>query len=130
MFFLGMVWLRPLMSCVIRKSVFKVSNQVRHKPGCSATEDGQWLEISDLENRGIHCSTICVTKTKMLISCAVTAQLICAFVFTYAKIRLSYDGACFCFSESQRENQQQMHHPPQFYPGILAEEVNAVRKVS
>ena len=27
---------------------------------------------------------ICVAKTKMLISCAVTAQLICAFVFAYA----------------------------------------------
>ena len=39
----------------------------------------------------------------------------------------------FVFPESQRENQQQMHHPPsQYYPaGILAEEVNAaVRKVS
>ena len=29
----------------------------------------------------------------MLISCAVTAQLICAFVFAYAKIRFSGDEA-------------------------------------
>ena len=36
----------------------------------------------------------------------------------------------FLFSESQRENQQQMQHQTSFYPGILAEEVNAVRKVS
>ena len=34
-----------------------------------------------------------VVKTKALISCAVTVQLICAFVFTYAKSRFSYDTA-------------------------------------
>ena len=28
--------------------------------------------------------TVTVAKTKVLISCAVTAQLICAFVFAYA----------------------------------------------
>ena len=28
------------MSPVVRKSVFGVSDQVRHKPGCTATEDG------------------------------------------------------------------------------------------
>ena len=32
-------------------------------------------------------------KTKALIRCGVTAQLICTFVFTYAKIRLSLDAA-------------------------------------
>ena len=31
--------------------------------------------------------TICEAKTKALISCAGTAQLICAFVFAYAKSR-------------------------------------------
>ena len=30
-------------------------------------------------------------KTKVLISCAITAQLICTFVFTYAKGRFSHD---------------------------------------
>ena len=30
-----------------------VSNLVRHKPGCTATEDGYRLEISDLERREI-----------------------------------------------------------------------------
>ena len=34
-----------------------------------------------------------VAKTKALISCAVTAQLICVFVFAYAKIRFSHDVA-------------------------------------
>ena len=32
-------------------------------------------------------------KTKALIVCAVTAQLICAFVFEYAKSRFSHDVA-------------------------------------
>ena len=31
-------------------------------------------------------------KTKALISCAVTAQLICVFVFTYAKSQFAYDA--------------------------------------
>ena len=37
----------------MRKSVFVVSDQVRHNPGCTATEDSYRLEISDLESRGI-----------------------------------------------------------------------------
>ena len=32
-------------------------------------------------------------KTKVLISCEVSAQLICAFVFAYSKIRFSHDAA-------------------------------------
>ena len=36
------------MSLVLRKPVFGVSDQVRYKAGCTATEDGQRLEISDL----------------------------------------------------------------------------------
>ena len=46
------------------------------------------LEISDLGGRGIY-----VAKTKVLISCTVTAQLICAFVFAYAKSKFSHDAA-------------------------------------
>ena len=34
-----------------------------------------------------------VAETKTLISCAVTAQLICAFISAYAKSRLSHDAA-------------------------------------
>ena len=37
--------------------------------------------------------TFCSAKTKALISCAVTAQLICRFVFAYAKSRFSHDAA-------------------------------------
>ena len=37
--------------------------------------------------------TICVAKTKVLISFAVTAKLICVFVFAYAKSRFSHNEA-------------------------------------
>ena len=42
------------MSCVARKPVVGVSDHVRHKPGCTATEDDEMLEISELRNRGIE----------------------------------------------------------------------------
>ena len=35
------------------KTNILVSNLVRHKPGCTATEDGYRLDISDFESRGI-----------------------------------------------------------------------------
>ena len=60
---------------------------VRHKPGCTSTEDSQSrLELSDLESKG-------VAKTDALISYALTAQLVCFFDFAYAKSRFSYDAA-------------------------------------
>ena len=34
--------------------------------------------------------------TKVLISCAITGQLICAFVFTSAKSRFSHEAAHMC----------------------------------
>ena len=37
--------------------------------------------------------TTYVAKRKALITCAVTVQLICVFVFAYAKIRFSHDVA-------------------------------------
>ena len=77
----------------MRKPVFGVSDLVRHKPGCVVTEDGLRLEISDLGSSR-DCS-ICVAKTKALISGAVTAQLICVFVFAYAKSRFSDIEASF-----------------------------------
>ena len=44
------------MSLVMRNPVFGVSYQVQHKPGCTATEDGLRLEISDLGSRMIVLS--------------------------------------------------------------------------
>ena len=49
--------------------VFGISDQIRHKPGCTTTKDD--TRLSDLGN-------IFAAKTKALISCAVTTQLICA----------------------------------------------------
>ena len=36
-----------------RKPVFWVSDHVRHRPGCTVTEDGQMLENLDLERKRI-----------------------------------------------------------------------------
>ena len=78
----------------MRKPVFGVHDQVRYKPCCIATEDDYKLEFSDTGStrRGIVLST--VAKTKALISCTVTMQLICAFIFAYMqKSRFSHDPA-------------------------------------
>ena len=69
------------MSRVARKSGIEVFDQVQHKPGCTTAEDGEWLEIS------------WIVLSMFRKHCTVTAQLICAFVFTYAKSRFSYDMA-------------------------------------
>ena len=42
------------MSLVVRKPVFGVSDQVRHKPGCTTTEDGWTLEIWDLGSERLY----------------------------------------------------------------------------
>ena len=65
-----------------------VSKQVQHEPSCAATQDRKYK----------NC-TIPVAKTKALISCAVTAQLICAFIFAYAKCWFSHDAAHMVFNE-------------------------------
>ena len=44
------------MSRVQRKSVFGASDQVRHKLGCTAPEDGLRLETLDLGSKGIVLS--------------------------------------------------------------------------
>ena len=40
----------------MRKPVFGVSDQVRYKPGCATTGDGERLEISDLGRGIVLCS--------------------------------------------------------------------------
>ena len=44
------------MSLVVRKPDFEVFDLVPHKPGCTAIEDGERLEILDLGRRGIVLS--------------------------------------------------------------------------
>ena len=50
------------------------------------------LEILDVGSRGIVLLFF-VAKTKALISCTVTTQVTCTFVFAYAKSRFSHDVA-------------------------------------
>ena len=52
----GATFLLSQLSLVMRKPVFGVSDQVRHKPGCTKTEDDYRLEISDLGSKGIELS--------------------------------------------------------------------------
>ena len=44
------------LSSDVRKPVFRISDQVGHKPGCTVTEDGKRLEISDSGSREIILS--------------------------------------------------------------------------
>ena len=65
----------------MRKLFFRLWDQVGHKPG-RAVKFRTWGKKRD-------CNTY-IAKTKALISCAVTAQLICTLVFVYAKSRFSH----------------------------------------
>ena len=49
----------------MKKPVFSVSDQVRHKPGCTATKDGWRLEISDSE----HYENMSVQYTAIFHGC-------------------------------------------------------------
>ena len=53
----------------------------------------RWLEAGNFGFRKLRNCTIHVAKTKALISFAVTAKLICAFVFAYAECWFSHDVA-------------------------------------
>ena len=50
----------------------------------------------------MYC-TISVAKTKALISFAVTAKLICVFVFAYAIIWFSHDAALICVTINSKQ---------------------------
>ena len=52
----------------------------------------RWLEASNFGFRRYGDCTIYVAKAKALISCAVSAQLICPFVLAYVKCRVSHDA--------------------------------------
>ena len=49
--------------------------------------------------------TIRIAKTKALISCAVTAQLICLFVFAYAKSRFSHNEAQILLNQLHKNDE-------------------------
>ena len=73
------------MSRVMRKPVFRVFDQARHKTSCTAKEDGLRLEFGVVGNRGIYylCSE---NKNNYLRT---------AFVFAFAKSGFSDDTAYF-----------------------------------
>ena len=75
----------------MRKLVFRVSDQVRHKPGCA--RHLRWLEARNFGFRKWRDCSIHIAKTKALISFPVTVKLICVFVFAYAKSQFSHDAA-------------------------------------
>ena len=74
------------MSHVTSKPVFRVSDQARNKTSCRAKEDGLRLEFGVIGNRGIY--NLCSKNKNSYLH---TAQLIYAFVFSFAKSRFSDD---------------------------------------
>ena len=70
------------------------------------------LKAGNLRFRMKRNCTICVAKTKALISFAVTAKLICAFVFAYAKCWFPHDTAQLNFCSSPSHIQDSPRHQP------------------
>ena len=73
-----------------------------YRPGPTQTglySHTRWLEACNFGFRKQRDCTIHVAKTKVLISFAVAAKLICAFVFAYAKSWFSHDTAHLVCSE-------------------------------
>ena len=61
--------------------------------GFLTMSDTNLAEILDLGRRGSVLYLSNIAKIKALISCTVTGQLICAFLFIYAKGSFSHDMA-------------------------------------
>ena len=82
-----------IMSLVLRKPIFGVSDQVRHKAGRTATDNGYSHEIFDFGKKR-YC-TIYVAKINALISCVETVKLICVFShFQISGFLISPCGPC------------------------------------
>ena len=74
-----------------RKPVIGVCHKVSHKSVCTATKDGQRLEISDLESRGLYYLCRKIKDPDQLRSCCAAESA--SLFFAYAKRRLSHDVA-------------------------------------
>ena len=72
----------------MRKPTILIPTRSDINHGCTITEEGYKLEVSDIRRR--RNGTIRIAQTKALISFAVTAKLICAFVFAYADCLFSH----------------------------------------
>ena len=87
-----------IVQCHVRQYLSRITSKPiwGFRPGPTRTglySHRRWLEAASLklESRGIPLSI--VAKAKTLISCAVMAQLICVFVFAYAKRQFSHDAS-------------------------------------
>ena len=84
------------MSLITRKPVFGVSDRVRLKWACSATEASYSQEISDLDSKCIILSKQWTTKA--LIRLRGCAGWSAPLLFAYGKNRFSLDMACIKIS--------------------------------
>ena len=87
------------MSRYSRKPGFGVSRPGTIQIGLYSHRKGH--EACNFRFRKMRNGTFRVAKTKVLISFAVTAKLICAFVFAYSKIRFSHEAAHLIFNNLQ-----------------------------
>ena len=87
--YLCVCFLSNYMSLVTKNPVFGVSNQVRLKSACSASETSHRLKILDIETRGIIISQQRITKT--LIRLCGCAGWSAPLLFAYGKNRFSHD---------------------------------------
>ena len=78
------------MSRDVRKLVFGVSDHIRPNRAAQLLNMARGLKFWIYEVEGLYYPLV---KTKALISCEVTTQLICVFVFAYAKIWFSHIAA-------------------------------------
>ena len=78
------------------ESVRQETKNLDFRPGLTQTSlysHRRWLEAGNFVFRKWRNCSILVAKTKALISFAVTAKLICAFVFTYVDCLFSHAAA-------------------------------------
>ena len=104
------------MSRIIRRPVFGVSDQVKHKSGCT-TDPQQMARGLKFRSTGIALSMLC--KIKALISCVVTSQLICTcfshmqkagFLMTWFIYELRREKTSFCIRENKDADQLRGNH--------------------
>ena len=73
----------------MRKPVFRVSDQVKHKPGCTVTADGWRLENSGLGRRG---SVLSMAPISCAVQCKCAADLRLCFRKGKKKKQFSHDA--------------------------------------
>ena len=74
----------------MKNPVFEISDQIRHKPCCTATDDGKRLEISELKKK-----RDCKNKGADQLGSG-------SFVFAYAKSRFPHDAVLLLLGFNER----------------------------